>query len=166
VSTDSDNTVENVAHDVSKAADSAHDLAQQLAAQSEAMSGSAGAFVQAAGTGFQVTPEAAAILIKACQDSIDELDGLHRELDTLTQAPKLGTLPGALEASRFTQRVATDEQGIIVAVANLKATLIQMAEAYRRASTNYEQTEQLLFGMLNRQKAGLPEPNDGGRMVT
>jgi hypothetical protein len=122
------------------------------------MQGSASALVSAAGTGFKLEPEAAAILIKACKDSIDELDSLVGVLNTLRTPPNLGTLPGAKTVSEFTANVATDGQGMIQGVEQLKATLLQMEQAYQKASTNYQQTEQALAGMMNQQAAGLGRP--------
>jgi hypothetical protein len=148
-----------------EAAANQEELAANFVKQTTAMQGSASALVSAAGTGFKLEPEAAAILIKACKDSIDELDSLRTDLSKLQSKPQLGTLPGAQEVAEFTQSVATDGQGIIQGVAQLRATLVQMEQAYRNASTNYQQTEQMVTDMLNQQGAGLsqsqPTQNNG-----
>jgi hypothetical protein len=150
----------------SLADDMAHAAGQfmhEFVSQTKAMSGSAGNLIEAAGTGFHLEPDAAAILIKACQDSIKELDRLTSDLRNLEQAPRLGTLPGAVIVSEFTQRVATDHQGMIQGVHQLRATLVQMEQAYQKASTNYQETEQHLTDMLKQQAGGLgqSQPNNG-----
>jgi hypothetical protein len=105
-------------------------------------------FASSAGSGFHIDPSAAATLIKACLDSLDVLDGLDAEVATVGQAPKLGRTPGADVVGPFTQQSGTYPHGIAPAVDNLKATLNDMMDAYKKASTNYEETETALSKLL------------------
>ncbi len=123
-------------------------IAAQINQQAVQIESSAKNLVVAAGTGFHIEPEAAATLIKACQDSIHELDHLDKELYTIRQAPKLGQTPGAQVVAPFTQKVAMDEQGMIPAIASLKKTLADMITAYQKASTNYAETEAIIAQSL------------------
>jgi hypothetical protein len=109
--------------------------------QAKQVEGGAKNLVAGAGSSFHVEPAAAATLIKSCQDALDQLDLLVNSTITLHQAPQLGTSPGANVISKFTQDVATDSQGILPAIISLKATLNDMIAAYRKASTNYAETE-------------------------
>ncbi|HYS40105.1 MAG TPA: hypothetical protein VEO01_31200 [Pseudonocardiaceae bacterium] len=128
----------------------------QINQQAAAMQASAQSLKSAAGTGFHLEPEAAATLIKACQDSIHELDGLQFELMSISQAPKLGQTPGAKAIAPFTQDVANDPQGMIPAINNLRKTLEAMEQAYRQASTNYQETEAIIAQSLKQQQTTLP----------
>jgi hypothetical protein len=130
------------------------ELAQQVALvnqQAVQIESSAKSFAAAAGSGFHIEPEAAATLIKACTDSIHELNALQAEIWTVSQAPKLGTTPGARVIAPFTQQVATDPQGMAPAIQSLIRTLTDMVQAYRKASTNYAETEAII-------QASLPKP--------
>jgi DNA repair exonuclease SbcCD ATPase subunit len=124
--------------------------------QAAAMQANAQNLKAAAGTGFHLEPEAAATLIKACQESLHELDLLQRHLLEISQAPKLGQTPGAKAIAPFTQDVATDPQGMIPAINNLEKTLQAMEQAYRQASTNYQETEAIIAQSLKQQSATLP----------
>jgi hypothetical protein len=101
-------------------------------------------FASSAGDGFHIDPAAAATLIKACMDSLDVLDDVDRHLETIAEAPKLGETPGAQVVAPFTQQSAVYPHGMKPAVDNLKATLNDMMSAYKKASTNYAQTEEAL----------------------
>jgi hypothetical protein len=116
----------------------------EIAAQSAQIQASAQQLSAAAGTGFHIEPQAAATLIKSCMTSLDELNGLERHLVTISEAPKLGQTPGAAVISPFTQEVATDPQGIVLALQNLTQTLKDMILAYQKASTNYAETEAII----------------------
>lgn len=105
-------------------------------------------FASSAGTGFHIDPSAAATLIKACMDAIDTLGGLDADVTTVSQAPKLGQTPGADVVAPFTQQSGTYPHGIAPAVDNLKATLNDMMSAYKKASTNYEETEAAVSKLL------------------
>jgi uncharacterized protein YukE len=128
----------------------------QINQQAAAMQASAQNLKAAAGTGFHLEPQAAATLIKACQDSLHELEDLQLHLDYISQAPKLGETPGAKVIAPFTQNVATDPQGMIPAITNLQRTLEAMEQAYRQASTNYQETEAIIAQSLKQQSATLP----------
>jgi hypothetical protein len=128
----------------------------ELNQQAAAMQASAQALKATAGTGFHLEPEAAATLIKACQDSLHELSTLQFHLGDISQAPKLGQTPGANVVAPFTRDVATDPQGIIPAITNLQRTLEAMEQAYRKASTNYQETEAIIAASLKHQQATLP----------
>jgi hypothetical protein len=123
----------------------------QINQQATQMQSSAKGFVAAAGSGFHIEPEAAAILIKSCTDSIHELEQLSDHIHAISQAPQLGQTPGAKVIAPFTQQVATDPQGIVPAIQNLKHTLTDMMQAYQKASTNYAETEAII-------QASLPKP--------
>jgi hypothetical protein len=130
--------------------------------QAAAMQASAQSLKAAAGTGFHLEPEAAATLIKSCQDSLHELEMLQFHLGNISQAPKLGETPGARVIAPFTQNVATDPQGIIPAISNLQHTLEAMEQAYRQASTNYQETEAIIAASLKHQPAAPPSPRPQG----
>lgn len=119
---------------------------------------SAKAFAGAAGQGFHIDPQAAATLINACRDALDELNGLQIYMQSVSQAPKLGQTPGAQVVAPFTQNVATDTEGIFPAIQNLTKTLQDMIQAYQKASTNYSQTEELVAQAMKREQATLPPP--------
>lgn len=116
----------------------------QVNAGAAQMAGGAQAFKAAAGTGFHVTPDGAAILIKSCMDALDEVARIDRHIHTVSQEPKLGQTPGANVIAPFTARVATDEQGMRPAITSLRQTLNDMIDAYRKASTNYQETEAII----------------------
>jgi hypothetical protein len=142
-------------------------VAEQLAVvnqQSKQIQSSATSFAAAAGTSFHIEPEAAATLIKSCQDALHELNSIGRHLDTISQAPQLGQTPGAKVVAPFTQNVATDGQGMRPAIDNLKQTLNDMIQGYQKASTNYAQTESILAQSLRAQQSSLPtsQPHRGG----
>jgi hypothetical protein len=99
-------------------------------------------FASSAGTGFQIEPGAAETLIKACQDSLHELERRSADIDTLSQAPQLGKTPGADVVAPFTQQSATYPHGIAPAIDSLKATLNDMITAYRNASKAYAAHEE------------------------
>src|SRR6266566_7445330 len=120
----------------------------QVNQQAVQIESSAKNFVAAAGTGFHIEPEAAATLIKACQDSLHELEQLSKDLMAVSQAPKLGQTPVAKVVAPFTQRVGTDQQGMVPAVESLKKTLADMIRAYQKASTNYAETEAIIAQSL------------------
>jgi hypothetical protein len=120
----------------------------QVNRQAVQIESSAKSFVAAAGTGFHIEPEAAATLIKACTDSIRELDHLTKELFLIGQAPKLGQTPGAKVIAPFTQQVGADQQGMAPAIESLKKTLADMITAYQKASTNYAETEAIIAQSL------------------
>jgi hypothetical protein len=120
----------------------------QVNLQAVQIESSAKNLVAAAGTGFHLEPEAAATLIKACQDSLHELDHLTGELMAISQAPKLGQSPGAQVVAPFTQQVGADQQGMVPAIESLKKTLADMIRAYQKASTNYAETEAIIAQSL------------------
>jgi hypothetical protein len=128
----------------------------ELNQQAAVMQASAQSLKAAAGTGFHLEPEAAATLIKSCQDSLHELEALQGHLKTIALAPKLGETPGANVIAPFTQNVATDPQGMIPAITHLQTTLEAMEQAYRQASTNYQETEAIIAASLKHQQAALP----------
>ena len=122
-----------------------------LAVQSQQLADSAKqllASAQSGGFGFQ--PEAADTMIKALQDSIADLHGLSRHLDIISQAPKLGRTPAGLVVSPFTQQVATDEQGIVRAIGNLRQILTDMISAYQQAKQNYTERDALAARAMRR----------------
>lgn len=123
------------------ALDAQVDLINKQAAQIQS---AAKGFASSAGNGFRLDPDAAATLIKACMDSLDVLDGMDADVHTVGQAPKLGRTPGANVVGPFTQESGTYPHGIAPAINNLKATLNDMVSAYKKASTNYEETEAVL----------------------
>jgi hypothetical protein len=110
------------------------------AKQAVVMQGSATNLVSAAGGGFKLDPAAAASLAASCRESLDYLEAIKNDIQIVGQAPNLGTLPGVSDIASFTQSVGSDEQGIERAVASLVATLQQMEQAYLKASTNYQET--------------------------
>jgi DNA repair exonuclease SbcCD ATPase subunit len=128
----------------------------ELSQQAAAMQAGAQSLKAAAGSGFHLEPEAAATLIKACQDSLHELNTLQRDVEQIRQAPKLGQTPGATTIAPFTQNVAMDPQGMIPALTNLQHTLEAMEQAYRQASTNYQETEAIIAASLKHQQTTLP----------
>jgi hypothetical protein len=101
-----------------QSADAAHLVARttEIATQSAQIQASAQQLAAAAGTGFHIEPQAAAILIKSCMTSLDELNRLEPHIITISEAPKLGQTPGAEVISPFTQQVATDPRGIVLAL--------------------------------------------------
>jgi hypothetical protein len=125
--------------------------ADELAVQSQQMADSAKqllASAQSGGFGFQ--PEAADTMIKALRESIDDLDNLNDKLTLISQAPKLGRTPAALVVSPFTQQVATDGQGIVQAVHDLKQILRDMIAAYQEAKKHYDETDTIAAQQLQR----------------
>ncbi|HVV20120.1 MAG TPA: hypothetical protein VHF06_11840 [Pseudonocardiaceae bacterium] len=117
---------------------------------------SAKAFAGAAGQGFHIDPQAAATLINACRDALDQLLETRFEITTVSQVPKLGQTPGANVVGPFTQNAATDNDGIRSAITNLENTLRDMIQAYQKASTNYAQTEELVQQAMRSEQAKLP----------
>jgi uncharacterized protein YukE len=51
----------------------------------------------------------------------------------------------------FTQQVGADQQGMAPAIESLKKTLADMITAYRKASTNYAETEAIVAQSLKNQ---------------
>lgn len=113
-----------------------------IADQATVMSGSATNLVAAAGTGFKLTPEAATALIASCDESLTVLRGITQDLMAVRETPRLGGTKGAQTVSSFTQKVASDPQGIVAAVHSLQGTIEQMRQAYKKAITNYQAIEQ------------------------
>jgi hypothetical protein len=128
----------------------------ELNQQAAAMAANAQSLKASAGTGFHLEPEAAATLIKSCQDSLHELQGLQTHIFDISQVPKLGQTPGAKVVAPFTHDVAIDPQGMIQAMTNLQHTLEAMEQAYRQASTNYQETEAIIAASLKHQQTSLP----------
>jgi hypothetical protein len=141
---------------VGSQADEVAERLVQVNEQSKQIQSSATGFAAAAGSGFHIEPEAAATLIKACQDALHELNTVGRHLDTISQAPQLGRTPGASVVAPFTQNVATDDQGIRPAIDNLKQTLNDMIQGYQKASTNYQQTEAIIAESVRAKQGSLP----------
>jgi hypothetical protein len=123
--------------------------------ESAQIQSSAKSFAAAAGKGFHIDPEAAATLINSCRDALDQLTDAARHLDTVSEAPQLGQTPGAQVISPFTQGAAVDVNGIRPAITNLQKTLQDMIQAYKKASTNYAQTEELVQQSMRQQKSTL-----------
>lgn len=122
--------------------------AEKINKQAVQIKSSAKGFAQAAGKGFHLEPQAAATLINACHDALHQLDDLTRHMVTISQAPKLGQSPGAQVVAKFTKEVATDAEGIQPAIDDLKKTLTDMISAYKKASTNYAETEATIAASL------------------
>jgi hypothetical protein len=100
-------------------------------------------------------PQAAATLINACRDSLNELNQVQTHLTAVAQAPQLGQTPGAQVIAPFTQNVATDTDGIFPALQNLQKTLQDMIQAYQKASTDYAKTEELVQQAMLRHRSTL-----------
>jgi hypothetical protein len=115
-----------------------------LSTQSKQIQQSASSFAAAAGKGFHIEPQAAATLINACRDGLNQLNDLRMHMETVAQSPQLGQTPGANVVAPFTQSVATDNQGIFPAIQNLYTTLQDMIQAYQKASTDYQQTQEII----------------------
>lgn len=130
-------------------------MVNQQAAQIQS---SAQGFKAAAGTGFHITPEAAATLVNGCRHSIDLVDVAIRRMADASQMPKLGQTPVAVVVAPFTQHVATDTQGMMQALQTLKITLQDMVQAYYQASTNYHETESIVTQSMQAQHVALPSP--------
>lgn len=133
-------------------------LAKQIdtvARESVQIQASAKNFAASAGQGFHIDPQAAATLINACRDALNQLESVQFHVYNVSQAPKLGQTPGADVIAPFTQSAATDHQGVQQAITNLKSTLQQMIQAYQKASTNYQETEQLVAQAMRREHARL-----------
>jgi hypothetical protein len=126
---------------------------EAIGVQSQQIQKSASSFAAAAGQGFHIDPQAAATLINACRDSLNQPGQLGSHLYTLDQAPKLGQSPGANVVAPFTHSVVTDPQGIGPAIKNLQNVLQDMIQAYQKASTNYQQTEDIILQSMNTQKS-------------
>ena len=122
-----------------------------MAAQSRQMADSAKqllASAQSGGFGFQ--PEAADTMIRALHESRDDLDRLNDKLIVISQAPKLGRTPAAQWVSPLTQNVATDDQGILNAIANLKQILTDMISACQEAKKHYDESDTLAAQRMRR----------------
>lgn len=126
---------------------------EAIGVQAQQIQKSASSFAAAAGKGFHIDPQAAATLINACRDSLNQLGQLGSHLYTLDQAPQLGQTPGANVVAPFTHSVVTDPQGIGPAIKNLQNVLQDMIQAYQKASTNYQQTEDIILQSMNAQKS-------------
>lgn len=120
-----------------------------IADQATVMNGSATNLVAAAGTGFKLDPEAATALIASCEESLDVLNSIGADLQMVREAPKLGATKGAQTVSTFTQKVASDPQGIVEAVKSLESTVWQMQQAYQKAVANYQAVEQQVSDSVN-----------------
>lgn len=131
------------------------DRVQMVVRQAAQIQSSAQSFAASAGSGFHIEPQAAATLINACRDSINELDQVQTHLRSLQQSPPLGETPGAKVVAPFTQSVATDPQGIYPAIQNLVKTLQDMIQAYQKASTDYAETEAIVQASMRQQAANL-----------
>jgi hypothetical protein len=128
------------------------DMVSKQAAQIQS---SAKSFAAAAGKGFHIDPQAAATLIKSCQSALDDLGDLQVHLTAVAVSPQLGQSPGAQVVSPFTQSVATDTGGILPAIQSLQQTLTDMIQAYKKASTNYQETESLIHQSMQAQRRTL-----------
>lgn len=125
--------------------------ADAMAAQSQQMADSAQQLLASARSGgFGFQPEAADTMIAAVRDSIADLDRLQSDLHVISQAPKLGRTPAALVVSPFTQRVATDEQGMVRTITNLRQVLTDMGSACEEAKKHYDETDTIAAQQLVR----------------
>lgn len=123
--------------------------------QAAALQTSAKSFAADAGKGFKIDPEAATTLVMSCHDSLNKLSQLQEYLDKVAQSPPLGTTPGAKVVAPFTAQTATDQHGMQPAIKNLQQTLTDMMQAYKKASTNYEQTEQAVNAAIAAEQRAL-----------
>jgi hypothetical protein len=150
-------SIAQAGQDVGKAATDAAVGTRMAAtnAQSGQMVGAAGQMLSAAGSGFKLEPEAAATLIKACKDSLEDLRHMSQRIRYLDRTPPLGNTPGAKVVAPFTQQVATggaSGPGMLETIKNLQTTLNQMMQAYEKASTNYQETEQDIADAMKKQQ--------------
>jgi hypothetical protein len=134
--------------------------------QATVMSGSAANLVASAGSGFKLDPDAATALIASCDESLKILEGMERDLQYIREAPKLGQTQPAQHVAQFTQAVANDPRGMVRAVENLRATINQMRDAYKKAVANYQSIEQQVTDSANKlasevQRQNQPAPQHG-----
>lgn len=129
-------------------------VSQGTGSQAAQMDGSASNLLKAAGGGgsggFKLDPAAAAQLAASCQTAIDHILDMEADLSIIQQAPKLGSLQGAQTVASYTQNVATDPQGMLQAIQSLRATLLQMHDAYVQASTNTQETNDQIADVLKK----------------
>lgn len=145
-------------------------VASGTGSQAAQMDGSAGSLVKAAGGsgsgGFKLDPAVAAKLAAACSTAMEHIRDMEGDLTTIQQAPNLGTLQGAQAVADYTLNVATDPQGMLQAIQSLNATLQQMHDAYVQASTNYQETNTEIAGILNKLDGGSSSSNPTGTTTT
>lgn len=143
-------------------------VARQLdtvARESVSIQSSAKALAASGGKSFHIEPQAAATLINACRDALNQLEEMQMHLYKISQAPQLGRTPGADVVAPFTQQAATDHEGVQQAVTNLKSTLQNMIQAYTKASTNYTETERLVSDAMKREHARLSPTQTGTPLI-
>lgn len=118
-------------------------VADTVLTQSHQLAESAKSLLNSAQNGgFGFKPAAADTMIKALNQSLHTINGMHDGVMAISQAPKLGLTPGAQRVAPFTQSVAIDpELGFHQAVQNLRQTLTDMITAYDAAKKSYNESD-------------------------
>lgn len=92
---------------------------------------------------FAVDPEGARKIAQAYSQMLDRIDKLRAVIDSVAQAPKLGTGPYASQVAEFTTKAARgDEQSFEAAFDALTAICETAAKAYEQAAKNYNEADE------------------------
>ncbi|GAA3004718.1 hypothetical protein [Actinokineospora diospyrosa] len=109
-----------------------------------------GEFASAAARGgFAVNEHGGAALLRAIGNLVEWIDEQQVQLRLLTRVAKLGSSNNAEIMKPFLQQVASDDQGFITQLLQLRASLVQGEEAIRQAMANYQQVDQQAAREMN-----------------
>lgn len=101
------------------------------------------AFAASAGAGgFAVSETAGQDMLNAIHKLDDRLAVRLADLALLRQQPPLGSSHGAEVVKPFNVQVATDEQGFLTRLEQLREQLAKAEEGIRKAMENYRNAEQ------------------------
>ncbi|GAA1208423.1 hypothetical protein [Prauserella alba] len=93
--------------------------------------------------GFRSDPEGVRELVKVCEGMIGQIDDKSYVFERLSQAPKLGSGPYALQVANHVRQSADGPQGVVPQLQHFKQTLMKLTEALYRASNQYAEAEEL-----------------------
>jgi len=109
---------------------------------------------QAAESGsFAISRSGAEAYLKAIEDAEYEINSVDSKLYLLQQETKLGTSPDAQAMSRYNLESANGgggTTGIVPAIKQLKAALLEAKAALQKAIENYREVDDAAAGGLNR----------------
>ncbi|WP_026421582.1 hypothetical protein [Actinokineospora inagensis] len=102
----------------------------------------------AASGGFEVNEHGGQALLTAIHNMIEWLDSQRSELVNLRERAKLGSSTNAEVMKPFMQQVASDGQGFLTQLAQLRDSLGTAEKAITQAMANYRATDDLAAGSL------------------
>lgn len=92
---------------------------------------------------FAVDPDSARKLAKPYDDMLDRIHEMRANIDRVSQGPKLGSGPYAMQVAEFTTKAAVGDDQSFEAVLDALEVICQTAsKAYTQAAKNYDETDE------------------------